>query len=281
MKFAEPFAPWQGTFWHGILPAHILQPVYDKDGTLDNAEWNRNPTVGCGPYVFKEWESGSFARFVASDNYWLGRPKIDELFIRFVPDDASQVAALKAGDGDLGTFISYSDIPTLQESGVKMVTVFSGYNEGLYFYVDPEKGHPALQDANVRKAIALAFDRAVAVRGPAAWPGQARRDRLGCHALERSVDRGHIRTIPSRPRRCWTRPAGSTATATACATRTASSSRSTMAPPPARSARTPRPCSSRQCRRSASRSTCSTTIPTSSSAAMGRVDRRQGRTRYL
>jgi peptide/nickel transport system substrate-binding protein len=160
MKFAEPFAPWQGTFWKGIVPAHILQPVYDKDGTLDNAEWNRNPTVGCGPYVFKEWESGSFARFVASDNYWLGRPKIDEIFMRFVPDDASQVAALKAGDGDLGTFISYSDIPTLQESGVKMVTVFSGYNEGLYFYVDPAKGHPALQDANVRKAIALAFDRA-------------------------------------------------------------------------------------------------------------------------
>ena len=160
MKFTEPFAPWQGTFWKGIVPAHILQPVYDKDGTLDNAEWNRNPTVGCGPFVFKEWESGSFARFVASDNYWLGRPKIDEIFVRFVPDDASQVAALKAGDGDLGTFIAYSDIPTLEEAGVNMVNVFSGYNEGLYFNLDPEKGHPALQDANVRKAIALAFDRA-------------------------------------------------------------------------------------------------------------------------
>jgi len=160
MKFTEPFAPWQGTFWKGIVPAHILQPVYDKDGTLDNAEWNRNPTVGCGPFVFKEWESGSFARFVASDNYWLGRPKIDEIFVRFVPDDASQVAAIKAGDGDLGTFIAYSDIPTLEEAGVNMVNVFSGYNEGLYFNLDPEKGHPALQDANVRKAIALAFDRA-------------------------------------------------------------------------------------------------------------------------
>jgi peptide/nickel transport system substrate-binding protein len=160
MKFTEAFAPWQGTFWKGLVPAHILQPVYDRDGTLDNAEWNRNPTVGCGPYNFAEWESGSFARFVANDKYWLGRPKIDEIFIRFVPDDASQVAALQAGDGDLGTFISYADIPTLQEAGVEMVTVFSGYNEGLYFYVDPVKGHPALQDANVRKAIAMGFDRA-------------------------------------------------------------------------------------------------------------------------
>ncbi len=159
MTFKEPFAAWQATLWHGLLPAHILRPVFEKEGTIDTAEWNRAPTVGCGPFVFKEWESGSFARFVANEKYWLGRPKIDEIFIRFVPDDASQVAALKAGDGDLGTFIAYSDIPTLEEANVQMVKVFSGYNEGWYFYLHPEKGHPALLDVRVRQAIALAFDR--------------------------------------------------------------------------------------------------------------------------
>jgi peptide/nickel transport system substrate-binding protein len=159
MTFKEPFAAWQATLWHGLLPAHILRPVFEKEGTIDNAEWNRAPTVGCGPFVFKEWESGSFIRFVANENYWLGRPKIDEIFIRIVPDDASQVAALKAGDADLGTFIAYSDIPTLEQAGVHMVKVFSGYNEGWYFYLHPEKGHPALKDVRVRQAIALAFDR--------------------------------------------------------------------------------------------------------------------------
>ncbi len=160
MKFTDPYAAWQGTMWHGILPKHILQPVFDQDGTIDNAEWNRSPMVGDGPYVFAEWESGSFARFVANENYWGPKPKIDEIFFRFVPDDASQVAALKTGDGDLGTFIAYSDIPPLEDAGVKILTVFSGYNEGWYMYLDPEKGHPALQDVNVRKAIAMAFDRA-------------------------------------------------------------------------------------------------------------------------
>ncbi|MBC7228725.1 MAG: peptide ABC transporter substrate-binding protein, partial [Thermoflexales bacterium] len=159
MTFKEPFAAWQATLWHGLLPAHVLRPVFEKEGTIDNAEWNRKPTVGCGPFVFQEWESGSFIRFVANEKYWLGRPKIDEIFIRVVPDDASQVAALKAGDGDLGTFIAYSDIPTLEQAGVHMVKVFSGYNEGWYFYLHPEKGHPALKDVRVRQAIALAFDR--------------------------------------------------------------------------------------------------------------------------
>jgi peptide/nickel transport system substrate-binding protein len=159
LTFNEPFAPWLGLLWHGILPAHILQPVFEADGTIDNAEWNRAPTVGCGPYVFQEWESGSFARFVANENYWLGKPKIDEIFIRFVPDDASQIAALKAGDGDLGTFFAYPDVPGLEQAGIQILKVYSGYNEVWYFLLRPDKGHPALQDVRVRQAIALAFDR--------------------------------------------------------------------------------------------------------------------------
>jgi peptide/nickel transport system substrate-binding protein len=159
ITFKEPFAPWVGTLWHGILPKHVLQPVFDADGTLDKAEWSRAPTVGCGPFVFQEWESGSFARFAANENYWAGRPKIDEIFVRFVPDDASQIAALKAGDGDLGTFFAYSDMPDLEAAGITLIQTFSGYNEGFYFYLNPEKGHPALQDVKVRQAIAYATNR--------------------------------------------------------------------------------------------------------------------------
>jgi ABC-type transport system substrate-binding protein len=69
--------------------------------------------AGAGPYVFAEWETGSFVRFVANENYYNEKPKIDEIFIRFVPDDASQIASLRTGEADLGTFIAYSDIPML------------------------------------------------------------------------------------------------------------------------------------------------------------------------
>jgi peptide/nickel transport system substrate-binding protein len=157
--FKDAFAPWLGALWKGLLPKHIVQPMYDKDGNLNNAAYNREPVVGCGPFVFDKWESGSYAHFVANPKYWGAKPKIDELTIRFVPDDASQVAALKAGDGLLGTFIAYSDIPDLQKAGVNVVGVKSGYNEGIYFYLDPKKGHPALQDVRVRQAIAYATNR--------------------------------------------------------------------------------------------------------------------------
>jgi peptide/nickel transport system substrate-binding protein len=162
--FKDPYAPWLSSLFAGaagisIIPAHILQPVFDSEGTIDTAEWNTKPTVGCGPFVFDEWQSGSFARFVANDKFWLGRPKLDELFFRFVPDDASMIAALVAGDGDVGTFFAYSDLPQLEAAGIKILNSFSGYNEGWFINMHPTKGNPALKDQRVRQALAYAFNR--------------------------------------------------------------------------------------------------------------------------
>lgn len=157
MTFNEPFAPWLG-FWKSLLPEHILRPVFEQEGTLDNAAWNKAPTVSAGPFVFKEWQSGSFLRFVRNDKYWGDKPLLDEIFVRIVPDDASQVAALKTGDGDLGIFISYPDIPGLEEAGLTIVSVKSGYSEGMFMSLS-DKTNPALQDVSVRQAIAYALDR--------------------------------------------------------------------------------------------------------------------------
>jgi peptide/nickel transport system substrate-binding protein len=98
-------------------------------------------------------------RFVRNDKFWGEKAKLDEIFIRIVPDDASQVAALKAGDGDLGIFIAYPDIPPLEEAGVTIVSVASGYSEGWFINLNPETTNPALMDVRVRQALAYALDR--------------------------------------------------------------------------------------------------------------------------
>lgn len=157
--FKAPYVPWLTALWHGLLPAHILQPVYTASGNLREADWNKAPTVGCGPYTFVEWQAGSFARFTYNDRYWAGRPKITDLTIRFLADEAAQIAALKAGEGDLGTYLPFDKVPELESAGVQIIKAFSGYNEGWFFYLDPVNGHPALQDLRVRQAIALGFDR--------------------------------------------------------------------------------------------------------------------------
>ncbi len=168
VTFKEPYAPWMTTIFSRVnssvaLPKHILEPVFQKDGTLDNAEWNRAPTVGVGPFLFKEWETGSHLTFQANPDFWMGKPKADQIFFRIVPDDAAQLAAIKAGDVDVGVFISPSDVPELEKLGtVDIAKVQSGYKESWYFNMSADeatKGHPALQDANVRRAIVMAVDR--------------------------------------------------------------------------------------------------------------------------
>jgi len=158
MTFSEPFAPWEASFWHGILPKHVLEPVFESEGSIDEAEWNLLATVGCGPYVVAEWESGSYLRFVKNESYWLGEPNIEEIYLQFVPDDASQTAALIAGDADLGTFPPISDIPTLQAAGVTVVSQNGGFSEGWFFNFR-DMASPGAKDLKVRQAVAMAIDR--------------------------------------------------------------------------------------------------------------------------
>jgi peptide/nickel transport system substrate-binding protein len=164
LKFAEPFAPWSTTMFQYVLPEHSLRPVFEADGTLDDADWNRNPDVTNGPFKLREWEAGSHLIFDANDMYWRGRPKLDQINILVVPDDEAQMAAIKTGDTDIGIFLSYADIPTFDEiDDIHLVTVLSGYNESWFFNLNTDEtaadnGHPAMQDVRVRQAIAYAVD---------------------------------------------------------------------------------------------------------------------------
>ena len=166
IKFNEPFAPWVTSVFAGsaastpVLPKHVLQPVFDKDGTLDKADWNRAPTVGNGPFVFKEWESGSHILFVRNENWFGPKPKVDQIFLRMVPDDAAQLASIKAGDTDIGVYLSFSDIPEVEDSGAAGIGIDQGgYVESWFMNLDPKRSNPAMQDPKVRLAIALATDR--------------------------------------------------------------------------------------------------------------------------
>ena len=159
VTFAQPYAPWLAMFKY-ILPKHTLQPVFDADGTLDNAAWNRAPNPGSGPFVFDSWEVGSFVRGVRNENAIDGAPILDTVVVRFIPDAESYLAALKNGDADVGTFVAFSDLPELEATGTLDIGVYaSGYNEAWYLNVSAETAHPAMLDVNVRKALALAFNR--------------------------------------------------------------------------------------------------------------------------
>jgi peptide/nickel transport system substrate-binding protein len=159
ITFAEPFAPWAATLFSFLLPRHILEPVYAQEGTLDQAAWNRAPTVGSGPYVYGG-EDGGDLLFDANPLYWQGRPAIDRVRLRAAAAPAARWAAMTAGSADMAAFLWPEPLPDLiPPDNVRLLASPSGYVETLYFNLDPRSGHPALQDARVRAALAQALDR--------------------------------------------------------------------------------------------------------------------------
>ncbi|MCK6577640.1 MAG: peptide ABC transporter substrate-binding protein [Anaerolineae bacterium] len=147
-----------------ILPAHIFQPVYDAEGSIEFADENQDPTVFSGPYALSEWRRGEQMTFDVNPNYAGTAPSISRVIIRFFPDTDSQYAALQAGQLDFVPNISEGDKPRISTfEGVSQATVFGGYIESLWLNVrteeHPRAGHPALQDVRVRQAIRFALDR--------------------------------------------------------------------------------------------------------------------------
>ncbi|MGD9101095.1 MAG: ABC transporter substrate-binding protein, partial [Anaerolineae bacterium] len=165
----QVYVGWAGGFNLNPLPKHVLGPIFEEEGTIDNAEWNWNPTVGVGPFVLTKWESASHLAFEANPNYWRGQPGLDQLFIRIVPDDEAQMAALETGDADIGVYLTAADKPAVDGmDNVELVSVSSGWMESWFFNTvseelgeanDIQPSHVALQDKRVRQAIVMGMDR--------------------------------------------------------------------------------------------------------------------------
>jgi len=69
--------------------------------------------VGTGPFKFKEWVRGDHITLEAFDDYWGGRPYVDRIVIRFIPDNTVRAGALIKGEIDLMTDFSEPTYKTL------------------------------------------------------------------------------------------------------------------------------------------------------------------------
>ncbi|MGB5845801.1 MAG: ABC transporter substrate-binding protein, partial [Anaerolineales bacterium] len=165
-----PYVAWAVGFNQNWMPKHILEPVFEAEGTIDNADWNRDQSATNGPFKLKEWQAASHLILEANDDYWRGRPVLDQLFIRIVPDDEAQMASIKAGDVDIGVYMTAADKPDIDElPDVDLVPAGGGgWVESWFFNLISEDlaaenelqaGHVALQDKMVRRAIVVGFDR--------------------------------------------------------------------------------------------------------------------------
>lgn len=86
----------------GPLPRHLTEATFvaDKERFLHTPPFTSD-FIGLGPYRLVKWEPGSHTEFAPFDRYYMGRPRFDTLFVRYVPDPNAMAATILAGAVDM------------------------------------------------------------------------------------------------------------------------------------------------------------------------------------
>jgi peptide/nickel transport system substrate-binding protein len=119
-------------------------------------DFARRP-VGTGPFRMVEWVADDRIVLEAFPDYWNGRPALDRLLFRFVPEASVRLAELESGGIDLIAGVPAQDLRRLRVSLLVDLHEIVGANYRLY-------------DVRVRRAIAHAIDKKRVV--DVVWPGR-------------------------------------------------------------------------------------------------------------
>lgn len=142
-------------------PEHVLGPVYgeSKERVLQLPYWNEE-YVGTGPFKVRQWVPGSHVLLEANDQYVLGRPRLDEVEVRFIPDGNALIANLLAGEVQLTLGRNLSLQQALQIRYQWNGTVGVGIKNWIAVW--PQLLNPTpviLLDMQFRRALLHAIDR--------------------------------------------------------------------------------------------------------------------------
>lgn len=138
----------------GILPRHIL-------GELSGAEikghrWFRAP-VGLGPFVFKEWVPGSHLVLARNPGYWKpGRPYLDRVIYKIVPDANTLLNQLETGDIDTRVRLPNEQVDVVRK--LPNLTLVSTPTVTPWLLWMNHTVAP-FNDRRVRQALAHGFDK--------------------------------------------------------------------------------------------------------------------------
>jgi len=160
-KYSEMF--YDAVYHMRILPAHKLRPI-PRD-QWRTAPFGREP-VGDGPYRFVRWQPAQSIELVADSTFFLGRPGIRRLIWRFTPNLQVAVQQVIADEADVREQLVTPD-NVKRASEAKQLAIYT-YVGNVYTFLsfnqrspaDTTQPHPIFADREVRRALAMAVDRA-------------------------------------------------------------------------------------------------------------------------
>ncbi len=152
----KTYSSWAATFFSTgganpcIVPKHI---VASQD--INTGPYNSKP-IGIGPFVIDEWNRGQGLTLSANTKYWRGRPKLDKIIYKIIPNDETIMTQLETHELDL--YVQMNQNKLQEAQGLKGITVLR--RPSVYWYhLDFNCSQPALSEVPVRQALSYAIDR--------------------------------------------------------------------------------------------------------------------------
>ena len=151
-----------------VLPKHIWEDVEDP------IEFQNEEMIGSGPFKLAEYERRQFTRLEANEDYWKGAPFIDGVILQTIRNADARVQALLNGEVDAISEYpptAFAAVNNAENVHAHVADVAAGgdLRDILINMVSPENcptadggectGHPALQEVEVRRALAMAMDK--------------------------------------------------------------------------------------------------------------------------
>jgi len=148
--YRRPFSPALESWMMSVLPAHLLADVPPDQWPLT---FNRAP-VGTGPFKFSEWKTNQFVRVVRNGDYFKGRPHLDGIVFRTLPDPLTLRLAFETRQVDFWSADPWA-VGSFRED--ERFTLFTSPSNS-YNYVGWNLRRPMFQDLRVRRALAHAVN---------------------------------------------------------------------------------------------------------------------------
>jgi peptide/nickel transport system substrate-binding protein len=158
-KMKQPFGPFLGSFVPSNMP---MVPKHIYEGTDFRTNPANQTPIGTGPFKFKEWQRGQYIHLVRNEDYWKpGRPYLDEIYFRILPDASARAFALETQQVDVAgpDTVELFDIARL--TGLPHLTAT---NRGSEFaspmtWIEINHRVAPLNDKRFRQALLYAIDR--------------------------------------------------------------------------------------------------------------------------
>ncbi|MGE5507854.1 MAG: ABC transporter substrate-binding protein [Chitinophagales bacterium] len=122
-----------------------------------------NHPVGTGPFKFVRWDHGDKVTLEANKEYWGGRPYLDRLIYRSIPDNSARLMELQAGNIDIMDGMNPDDVKLVKADKNLQLVLRPSFNVGYLAMnfdkkpFDNLKVRLAIQKAINKQAIVDAF----------------------------------------------------------------------------------------------------------------------------